>query len=717
MESNHPEAQSAAPIPGTPPAAELPSRLVLRDGLELYEYEGWTASSDYFVLEDSQQGKFYRVGAREAAFVKQLQRDPSLQKALDSQAPGLALTQPQVLQLCQWLQKASLLDGGDRESPLPVKQGGLLSSLFFLRIPVCNPDTWLRKLCSAAGFLCSWQASLVGMLLVVLGAGIAFTHWSEFLESYQNLFTAWRGWWIVAVWIALKIVHEAAHGMTCRYYGGKVPEAGLAMILFMPLAYVDVSSSWRLGSRWRRLHVTLAGVFIELAIAGLAMLVWLVSDSLAVRQAMADLVLAASFTSLLFNLNPLLKFDGYFALADLSGIDNLYQYGQSYARYFGSRYLLGLHPKMPDLPSRYRNFIKLYGLAAAVWRFVTVTGLLTGAAVLFAGAGIVLAIAGAFSFVVIPALRVIAALREQSLTSVLSWPRMALRLGLLASCTVIMLFLVPAEWQRTCPGIIEYDPPAVVRAPADGFIDEIYVHDGDAVVEGQPILRMRNDDLRVEIQDLSTRLRQEELRLKSARWKNDSSKLQEASTNIESLQQQLEKVESDFEQLVIRAPHNGKVAVRRMATLLGRYLQRGEEIGAVGNESSKRVRISVGEWQASHSEEWIGEPVQIAVPGATSWTSSVTRMDSRATEKLPHISLTAAGGGGLAVKEPEEDKANGADEPVLVEPRVNVYVSLNRERSLQLHCGQRCAARLACTGQSLGGQLWKWLNRSFLAMQ
>lgn len=696
---------SEAPL-SAPEGVDLPPRLVLRQELELYEYEGSTASTEYFVLEDARDGKFYRVGVREAALIHTLQQEPDLQKALQSQAPGLALDEAQVAQLCQWLQRAGLLAGEATSSAPSAPQPNILSRLFFLRIPLCNPDGFFRWLASVAGFLCSWQACLAGVLLVLIGAGIGVANWAEFVESYRDLFTAWRGGWILVVWILLKLVHETAHGMTCRYYGGKVREGGMAMILFMPLAYVDVSSSWKLGSRWRRLHVTLAGVFVELVIASIAMLVWLASDSMVLRQAMADLVLAASVTSLLFNLNPLLKFDGYFALADISGIDNLYQYGHSYARYFGGRYLLGLAPKQPSLPNRYRRCIKVYGLAAAGWRFVTVTGLLTGAAVLFSGAGIVLAIAGVFSFILLPGFRIILALREQGLTEPLSWPRMMLRVGLLASAGVAILFLLPADWQRTCPGVVEYDPPAIVRAPTDGFVAELYVEDGEAVKAGQPILRLQNDDLAVKLLELKTLLKQEQLRMRAARWTNDSSKLQEATTNIQSVEEQLVELEVDISQLVVRAPHDGKVAVRALATLLGRHLERGQEIGAVGDEASKRVKISIGEWQASRSEQWLDTPVKIAVPGSWSWTSSVTRMDSRASEKLPHISLTAAGGGSLAVREKE-----GYEEPVLVQPRVNVYVSLDRERSQQLSCGQRCAARLACTGQSLGGQIWQWLGR------
>ena len=162
-------------------------------------------------------------------------------------------------------------------------------------------------------------------------------------------------------------------------------QAGIALFAFMPVAYVDVSSCWRFASRWQRIHVTLAGVASELTLAGCAMILWGYTESLVVRQMMADIILLVFVSSLLFNLNPLLKFDGYFLLSDFSRVPNLYQVGQQYARYFGMRYFLGVVQETPSADGTSAIWVRAYGLLAAVWRFITVMGILGGVAVLLEG--------------------------------------------------------------------------------------------------------------------------------------------------------------------------------------------------------------------------------------------------------------------------------------------------------------------------------------------
>jgi putative peptide zinc metalloprotease protein len=309
-------------------------------------------------------------------------------------------------------------------------------------------------------------------------------------------------------WLFLKLIHETAHAATCKRYGGEVRQAGLAFILFMPIAFVDVSSCWKFTSRWQRVHVALAGVCAELWIAGLSLVVWNFSGSAVLRQSAADLTLIASVSTILFNLNPLMKFDGYFVLSDAIGIANLYNQGCSYARYWGARYILGLQVSCPALPRKSASWIKLYGLASAVWRTVVAFSLTFAASAMFQGAGVVIAAAGFVLFAVNPLLSLGKKLYTLHQQGELLPVNLAIRAGVVCALVFGTLFVIPAEIRQTAPAIVEYSPPAVMRAPLNAFVSEIHVQNGEAVTAGQAILTLRNDELQVQYSNLKKQIGQ-----------------------------------------------------------------------------------------------------------------------------------------------------------------------------------------------------------------
>ena len=682
----------------------LPESLNLRDDLALHDQEGNSAFPSV-VLESLSDGKYYRLGQQEFHFVKQLIDGPNVKSALQNQPdPINRLNEAQALKLCNWLHRAGLTS----DSVAPASTGSSISSLFsqffFMKIPLCNPEPLLRAMNRRLGWMVSWQAHALGLILALISTLLVFTNWEQFTDSYTNLLNPWRGAWLALAWLILKIVHELAHGLTCKRYGGTVPKAGVALIVLMPIAFVDVSSCWKFRSRWKRLHVTLAGVLTELAIAGLAMVVWTSTDSLLIRNAAADLILLASVSSILFNLNPLLKFDGYFALSDLTAIDNLYQLGQKYARYFGSRYVLGLNVPQPALPEGHSGWIKCYALAASLWRVVTQFGILAGAALLFAGAGVVMAIAGFVAFAVLPLLKLLGHLVALYRAQQLQAGRLLLRVSLLSGIVVGSSFLLPAEIARMSPGIVEYDPPSLLKAPADGFLETIHVDDGQEVVEGQPLFSLRNDELNLKLARLATELAKVEQQVRSARWATDSSKLGEFQSERNGLEQQIAEVQIQVKSLQVCAPCSGKVVSRQLKNRLGTYVHQGEEIGAIGRESSKRIKVSLSTWDASQHEQWKHQPARIVTNGKYSWTATISRLESRASEQLAHESLSAANGGSLPVVVKDDP-----DAPVLCEPRVNGFVTLDSTRSTRLQCGQRCSVGIRCSQKSLAYAIWEYV--------
>jgi putative peptide zinc metalloprotease protein len=684
----------------------LPDLFPLRDGLAIHMRD-----STHVTLEDSEREKFFRLGIAEGHFVAALIETGSPAEAYEAclvkNVKPVAIDH--VEKLCKWLAingMASPTEGAPPTGPARPPRN-FLAAAFFWKVPLVNPDRWLTSIVNHCGWLFSPQAMLLGLLVFFIAIFQTSGHWSEFFESYQNLFSSWR-WITLAIgWCVLKVIHETAHGATCRRYGGEVKEAGLAMILLMPIAFVNVTSSWRFQSRWQRFQVTMAGVAAELFVAGIALFVWHWCDALPIKQAAADIFMLASVSSLLFNLNPLLKFDGYFAIADASGIDNLYNYGQSYARYFGGRYLLGLNNKPPSLPGSRPIWIKIYGISAALYRVVTVTGLLTAAAVIFHGAGIVLAIAGVVSFIIKPLMMLIQYLRQLKQSAELSVPRLALRLTCLASLGIAALFVIPAQWTWTAPAIVQYDPPATVRTSSAGFVEGVHAVDGDVVAEGQPIITLRNDDLVLERSKLKKELAQLQQEILSAQWNADSSALNDARSRETGLLEQVREVQSQVDKLVLRASANGTLVSRRLNELQGTYLKTGSELAVIGNEDQKRLKLSLSQSDAKQSNTWKHQPLRVVVSGHGAWSANLSRLETRAEVKAPDDSLLAVNGGTLSSVQ------TAAGEFGLCEPRVNAFVTLTPGQSSKLRTGQRASINIASNYRSLGDLLLSLLGKCF----
>lgn len=682
--------------------AELPTQFPLRDGLVLH---GRSDSGTHWTLEDTERGQFFRLGKAEQAFLSELLLSHDASTAFErctESSQAASISQSRAMRLCKWLDANGLTRASASATKKPAPSSNPLMAFYHWKLPLVNPDEWLNSLHRSCGWLFSRNALVFAVCLLLFALAATTGKWEVFLASYENLFSSWRWITIAASWCILKIIHEIAHGGTCRRYGGEVREAGIAMILLMPIAYVNVTSSWRFPSRWQRLHVTLAGVVVELSVAGIALLAWNWIDALPLKQAAADVVLMASVSTLLFNLNPLLKFDGYFALADLTGIDNLYGLGQSYARYFGLRYLLGVNAESPTLPRNRFGWIKWYGCCAAMYRVLTVLGLLTAAATFFHGAGILVAMVGVFYFVLRPLIALAQHLWQLRRLGEFSLVKSSLRFTGVFLLMVGPIWLIPASGSWTNPAIVEYSPPAVIRARTSGFVDQVHVVDGASVEEGDPIVTLSNDQLKLEYTEMRKELAQIEYEILAAQWSGNSSELADAEQRKCAREKQLMELDTRVRSLVVRSTSNGRVLARDIELLLGSYVEVGDELATIGREDSKRLKISISHTEASTLPQWRDKPVRVIVPGLTYWHSKLSRVESRSNTVPADQSLLAVNGGSLASRMEK-------DQLVLCEPRFNAYVELPAKQSRQLRCGQRAAVFLDSDQPSLGAY---WLEQA-----
>ncbi len=359
-----------------------------------------------YLIEDHRRCKFFYVGVVEFHFIQRLDGTRTCRQAFDEtvrQFPEGGFDSDSMQAICNWLIQTGLLsaDGPGLVQRLVQvhtlqKKHQRMSWLnpLMIRIPLFRPDGLLTRLAPKFGWLFSpWMAAIWTLVAAVAFREVT-ARWQQICSKSDGLLSPDTWLWTLVGWFFLKVVHETAHGIACKKYGGHIGAAGIQFILFTPLAFIDVTSSWRFRSRWQRIVVGAAGMYAELFLAFLAALVWVWNPDSTWGDLCFRVFVLSGVTTVLFNANPLMRYDGYYILSDLLDIPNLYQRAQ---QKLGSWILRLISSKPLPNPQNTRTesiVLSVYGVAALFWRITLTLSILLVASSLFYGAGIVLAIIG-----------------------------------------------------------------------------------------------------------------------------------------------------------------------------------------------------------------------------------------------------------------------------------------------------------------------------------
>ena len=288
-----------------------------------------------------------------------------------------------------------------------------------LRVPLLDPDPWLDRAMPTLERVSPRALAAAGALLACAALAVGVVHGPAIVAAAAQLALAPSRWWtVLATWPLLKLVHEAGHAVAVRAFGGRVHEAGIALLVLMPVPWVDASDASLFPSRRARVLVGAAGALAELALAGLALLAWSALEPGLPRELAFALAVTGSVSALLFNANPLLRFDGYHVLQDVLEVPNLAPRAAAWWRARVRRALFGLHDPASRAGSardaRERRTLALYGAAAWVWRHVVVFAIVLWLLETVPVAGVVLGAFAVWPLLVRPILRVGALARRRA---------------------------------------------------------------------------------------------------------------------------------------------------------------------------------------------------------------------------------------------------------------------------------------------------------------
>ncbi len=618
----------------------------------------------WYVLQDRTSGRFHRFTPEVYQVIALMDGARSVEEIWDSVCTRLdadAITQDEMIQLLGKLYSADVLYGDVPPDIVELSERGrklkrqkLLQSLLnplALRIPVFDPDDFLGATLPLVRPLISWFGVLLFLGVVGYGALLAALHWSELSANVVDRVLATQNLLLLLLaYPCTKALHELGHAYVIKRWGGDVHEIGLMFLVFMPVPYVDASDSIAFHSKWQRALVAGAGILTEIFLAALAMIVWAAAEEGIVRAFAFNVMLIGGVSTLLFNGNPLLRFDGYYVLCDLLEIPNLGSRANRYLGYLIQRYAFGLeHAESPVTAKREGVWFVLYAVASFLYRLtITFAIVVLLVSTELRAVGIVLAIWAVFLMLVLPLLKQLWYL----LTSPALRRKRGRALGVTAGMLLgilALLFLIPVPHNTLAQGYVTTDAGAAVNARADGVVAELLVAPGAQVAPGTPLLVLDDPLHAARLRMLQARIGELELRLQAelvsdqATAKIVREELQQARADLDSAQQQARE-------LVVKSERSGRVIVPGYHDLLGRFVHRGDLLAYVTDFHDPLIRVVVDGNSADlvrRATESLS--VRFAAAPERAYAARVVRDEPALSPLLPSLVLAKEGGGAISL--------------------------------------------------------------------
>ena len=675
----------------------------------------------WHVVRDPSSNQFYRLNPIAHEFVGLFDGQRTIEeiwKIVLERHGDAAPTQGEAIQLITQLYNSNLLAadvapeteqllqrGRERTKQKATQQA---IGIMYFKIRVFNPDKYLswveplfRPVLNRWGFL-AW------LLFMIYCLGAVLPEWETLASGVDSVIAPANWGWLIVVFIVTKGIHETGHGVICKRYGGQVPEFGFMLLVLFPAPYVDASSAWALSSKWKRMAVGAGGMIFELAVAGAAALVWKSSaDGSLVRQIAYNAMFTASLSTILFNANPLMRFDGYFILSDLLEVPNLMQRSMKMLQYLWKVHVYRLKNETPPTSSRSEAVILvLYGIGAMCYRvflFVSITLAVMGR--LFA-LGLVLAIWTAGMWFVLPIGKFVHWLATgnniadcRSRVIAISLASFAIGGGFLG--------MIPFPDHRRASGVVEsVEDPGVFFGTA-GFVETAHVKIGDVVREGDPLVTCSNDQMVSRLAQLNAKIAEARAVEQRALGNDRQAEAQIARESLHALDEQLVYLQERIEKLVVRAPRDGTVVGQDPELLVGRYVEQGSAACQVIDPADLRIVALLDQREAA----W---PTALGTKNFKSEVRLLSRVqDARQAEivsiqplgrELPHASFSAQGGGQIETGQDEQSSMLAKD------PQLKMYLRLSDagEGDWLGLPGERAKLRFTLPDKPL---LVQWLDR------
>lgn len=674
----------------------------------------------WYLLHNRISGRSYRFSASGYQFVGLMDGRRTVEElhAANIDAQGeQALTQDEVIEMLSRLYMAEVLttDAPAEAAELLDRQTrqkraewlGRIKNPLAIKIPLFDPDRLLERLLPVGRLLFSRAGAALWLVVVGLGLMLAITHWPEItrdttsqLLSPQNLFL------LGLCYPVIKALHELGHGLATRIWGGEVHETGVLLLALIPVPYVDASAASAFPEKRRRMLVGAAGMLVEMFLAALALMLWLNTEPGLVHTLAYNTMLIGGVSTLLFNGNPLLRFDGYYVFADATGMPNLATRATRYLGYLVQRYLFGVAGlTSPTSDDDERAWLFGYGVLAFFYRIFIMVAIVLFVAEAYPFVGLLIAIWACATLFVLPVIK--------QTGFVLTAPRLqrqrtrAIATSSALAITLAVLFAgVPFPLATLAEGVVSPPDHSEIRAGSDAVITRLIATPDTPVAKGDPLFETEDPFLRTQLQILEARLRELVTEQGALQVAGDRVKAEMLGEEIKILQADVASTRERLDALLIRSPADGMFLVDQARDMPGRFVRQGDRLGYVTDLENPTVRVAIAQTDIGLVRaDTAAVSVRLASQPGRAIPARIERQAPAAVSRLPSPALGPLGGGPFAVEPGDPDGVRAAEEIFEIELTLPLAVD---------HLGERVHVRFEHGSEPLARQWYRQFRQLFL---
>lgn len=698
----------------------------LRNHVELHRHQ--YRGQEWYMLQDDTSGRFHRFSPSAYQVIGLMDGRHTMDdiwKFASQELKDQALTQAQIITLMGQLYKA---DSFTTEVPPDTKELferqystqrrmklARWKSPLAIKLPLMDPDQFIVKTLPYVAWVFSIWGALIWLSVIIGAVLLAGLNWPELTANLVDKVLAGQNILVLIITFPLvKLLHEFGHAYAARVHGGEVHEMGIMLLMLMPIPYVDATSSTAFASRWKRVLVGASGMLVELFVAAIALYFWLDIESGFISAVLYNVMIIAGVSTILFNANPLIRFDGYYILSDWIEIPNLGTRSTKYMGYLFQTYLLRMQGvKSPAHNDGERAWFVFYGIASFIYRLFLISFIVFLLADQYFIFGIMLAIWAVWMMAIMPIFKQLKfVLMDKKLKG--NRPR-AITVTAAIIASVVGLAMLPVPLSTIVEGVVWANQDSRVRMNSQGFVTEMLVKDGDSVEAGQIIAVCENYELRAKHARLLAQLEEFRAQYQAVTALGLDTRVQVGLVNeqIQATMAKLGQVESQIEGLNIRTMVAGTYVAAQLASPLGHFIQRGDMLGFVVKPQAATVRVLVPLDRISLVRQNTHSVTVRTVDNLASEISAkVSREVPRASQDIPSAALAYEGGGAIAVN-PGQTSSDGSG-PVAFDSwyQLDLEVALNED---QVGLGERVYARFRHGNEMLGAQLYRTARQVFLS--
>lgn len=625
---------------------------------------------DWFILQDQFTGRHHRFSWEAYQVIGLMNGKRTLQRIWETACEQLGEhmpTQDEVIALLAQLHHFDLLQSGvlpdfeDLSKRFRSRSNRFLKSLrspLSVPFPLFDPESLLTRTMPLVRPLLGWMGCVLWLAVVGSALVLAGLHWDELTGNLSDRIFGLQNLALLAlIYPMVKVVHEFGHAYMVKRWGGEVHEMGVMLLVLVPIPYVDATASLSFAGKWQRMLVGAAGILVELFLAGLAMLVWVCVEPGTVRAAAFNLMLIAGISTLLFNGNPLVRFDAYYVLADSLEIPNLGPRGSQYIGYCLKRYLLGIDQvESPASSPGEARWLAAYAVTALVYRLLLSVKIILFIAGKMFFLGILLACWAGGSMVITPLVRIGRYLMHDP-----ALRRRRSRLFIVTILPVIVLavvlFVLPIPLYTVAQGVVWPTDESRLVAAVDGFISELPIANGRRIPPETVVLRCEDPNLTIQVALLTGQLHELQARYQLSRV-NDLAEAEMLKDEIAKAEAELTHAREQEHALLLHSRSGGLLHLFHQEDLPGRFVRRGTLLGYVLNPDRMQIRVLVPQEDIDLIRSGTHRvAVRMAEGIGRELEARIVRLIPAATHELPSMALSTDGGGLFALDPEAKEKA------------------------------------------------------------